>query len=103
VTTLSDKQRGATLVITLITVALLAILAVYGVGMSVMDQRSTANEFRAKEASLAAESGIEQAIAHVNVNRKQIKSWTWTDWATPDGSTLQHHSAADRRVEVPAV
>lgn len=78
-TTLSDKQRGATLVITLITVALLAILAVYGVGMSVMDQRSTANEFRAKEASLAAESGVEQAIAHVNVNRKQIKSWTWTD------------------------
>ena len=73
------KQSGATLVIALITMVLLALLAIYGVGISVMDQRSSANEFRAKEALLASESGIEQAIAHIDLNRKQIASWTWTD------------------------
>lgn len=73
------KQSGATLVIALITMVLLALLAVYGVGISVMDQRSSANEFRAKEALLASESGIEQAIAHLDLNRKQIGSWAWVD------------------------
>lgn len=75
------KQSGATLVIALITMVLLALLAVYGVGISVMDQRSSANEFRAKEALLAAESGIEQAIGHLDLNRKQISSWTWDECA----------------------
>lgn len=73
------KQSGATLVIALITMVLLALLAIYGVGISVMDQRSSANEFRAKEALSASESGIEQAVAHLDLNRKQIASWTWTD------------------------
>lgn len=82
--TIFKKQSGATLVIALITMALLAILAIYGVGISVMDQRSSANEFRAKEALLAAESGIEQAIGHLNLNRKQIGSWTWSDCAGTD-------------------
>lgn len=82
--TIFKKQSGATLVIALITMALLAILAIYGVGISVMDQRSSANEFRAKEALLAAESGIEQAIGHLDLNRKQIGGWTWTPCASTD-------------------
>lgn len=75
------KQSGATLVIALITLVLLALLAVYGVGISVLDQRSSANEFRARESLLAAESGIEQAIAHLDLNRRQISTWTWTPCA----------------------
>lgn len=81
------KQKGATLVIALITMVLLALLAIYGVGISVMDQRSSANEVRAKEALLASEAGIEQAVAHLDLNRKQISSWTWTD-CTSTSTTL---------------
>lgn len=76
------KQKGITLVVSLITLVLLSLLAIYGVGISVLDQRSSANEFRAKEALLAAESGIDQSLAHLDLNRKQISSWTWSDCAT---------------------
>lgn len=111
-TAISNKQRGATLVVTLVLVALLSLLAIYGVGISVLDQRSSANEFRAKEAGAAADSAIEQAIAYMQANRASVSGWTWTDctssaaqcstipsadrtnwkWATPTISAVQPYT-----------
>jgi type II secretory pathway pseudopilin PulG len=91
------RQRGATLIAALLILALMALLAVYGVGLSVTDQRSSANEFRTKEASLAAESGVEQAIAYVDINRGQIAAGAWTACAgTADTPPCVAVPSADR-------
>jgi type II secretory pathway pseudopilin PulG len=88
----SNKQRGATLVVALVLVALLSLLAIYGVGISVMDQRSSANEFRAKQAGLASDAAIDQAIAYLQANRAAVSGWTWTTCtnttAAPCGTIL---------------
>ena len=82
----SNKQRGATLVTTLVLVALLTLLAIYGVGISVLDQRSSANEFRAKEAGAAADGAIEQGIAYLQANRAAVSGWTWTNCTSADAN-----------------
>jgi type II secretory pathway pseudopilin PulG len=74
-----NKQRGATLVVALVLVALISLLAIYGVGISVMDQRSSANEFRAKQAGLAADAAIDQGIAYLQANRAAVTGWGWAD------------------------
>lgn len=101
------KQRGATLVVTLVLVALLSILAIYGVGISVMDQRSSANEYRAEEAGLAADAGIDQAIAYLKANRTAVSGWTWADCtagdtAMPCGTIPSADRANWKKITVPS-
>jgi type II secretory pathway pseudopilin PulG len=66
------RQRGVSLIVTLMIVVLLSLLALYGAGVLVLDTRSAANDFRAREAMAAAESGTEQGLSLLNANRKRI-------------------------------
>lgn len=66
------RQRGVSLIVTLMIVVLLSLLALYGAGVLVLDTRSAANDFRAREALTAAESGTEQGLSLLNANRARI-------------------------------
>jgi Tfp pilus assembly protein PilX len=68
------RQRGASLIITLLIVVLLSLLALYGAGILVLDTRSAANDFRAREAMSAAESGVEQGYSLLTANRDNIRA-----------------------------
>lgn len=68
------RQRGASLIITLLIVVLLSLLALYGAGILVLDTRSAANDFRAREALTAAESGVEQGYSLLIANRDRIRT-----------------------------
>lgn len=67
-----NRQRGVSLIVTLMIVILLSLLALYGAGVLVLDTRSAANDFRAREAMAAAESGTEQGLSLLNANRERI-------------------------------
>lgn len=66
------RQRGVSLIVTLMIVVLLSLLGLYGAGVLVLDTRSAANDFRAREAMAAAESGTEQGLSFLNANRGRI-------------------------------
>lgn len=66
------RQRGVSLIVTLMIVVLLSLLGLYGAGVLVLDTRSAANDFRAREAMAAAESGTEQGLSFLNANRDRI-------------------------------
>lgn len=66
------RQRGISLIVTLMITVLLSLLALYGAGVLVLDTRSAGNDYRAREAMNAAESGIEQGVSLLNANRKRI-------------------------------
>ncbi len=68
------RQQGVSLVVTLVLVVLMSLLALYGAGVLVMDTRSAANDYRAKEALSAAESGLDQGFSLLNANRYSIRS-----------------------------
>lgn len=68
------RQRGASLIVTLLIVVLLSLLALYGAGVLVLDTRSAANDFRAREAMTAAESGVEQGYSLLIANRDRIRA-----------------------------
>lgn len=54
-------------------------MTLYAAKVGVIEQRIAANEFRAEKAFAAAEAGIEEGVAYLRGNRKQIdSSWTWT-------------------------
>ncbi len=67
-------QRGVALIITLMISVLLSLLGMYGAGILVLDIRSAANDFRAREAMAAAESGTEQGLSLLNANRARISA-----------------------------
>ena len=69
-----NRQRGVSLIVTLLISVLLSLLALYGAGILVQDTRSAANDFRAREAMTAAESGVEQGYSLMIANRNFIKS-----------------------------
>jgi len=71
------RQRGVSLIIVLMIVVLLSLLGLYGAGVLVLDTRSAANDFRAREAMAAAESGTEQGLSFVSANREQILAGGW--------------------------
>ncbi|AAZ97815.1 hypothetical protein Tbd_1862 [Thiobacillus denitrificans ATCC 25259] len=66
------SQRGISLIVTLMIVILLSLLALYGAGVLTLDTRSAANDFRAREALAAAESGMEQGLGLLNANRARL-------------------------------
>lgn len=66
------RQRGISLIVTLLIVVLLSLLGLYGAGVLVLDTRSAANDFRAREAAAAAESGTEQGLSFLKANRGRI-------------------------------
>lgn len=66
------RQRGISLIVTLLIVVLLALLGLYGAGVLVLDTRSAANDFRAREAAASAESGTEQGMSFLRANRDRI-------------------------------
>ncbi len=68
------RQRGVALIITLMISVLLSLLGMYGAGILVLDTRSAANDFRAREAMAAAESGTEQGLSLLNANRARISA-----------------------------
>jgi type II secretory pathway pseudopilin PulG len=67
-----SRQRGVSLIVTLMIVVLLSLLGLYGAGVLVLDTRSAANDYRAREAMAAAESGTEQGLNLVSVNHKRV-------------------------------
>ncbi len=67
-----SRQRGISLIVTLLITVLLSLLALYGAGVLVLDTRSAGNDYRYREAMNAGESGIEQGISLLNANRKRI-------------------------------
>lgn len=69
-----NRQRGVSLIVTLLVSVLLSLLALYGAGILVQDTRSAANDFRAREAMTAAESGVEQGYSLMIANRNFIKT-----------------------------
>ena len=69
-----NRQRGVSLIVTLLISVLLSLLALYGAGILVQDTRSAANDFRAREAMTAAESGVEQGYSLMIANRNFIKT-----------------------------
>lgn len=71
------RQRGVSLIVTLMIVVLLSLLGLYGAGVLVLDTRSAANDFRAREAMAAAESGTEQGLSFLNANRDRILAGGW--------------------------
>src|SRR5574340_1240019 len=66
------RQRGVSLIVTLMIVVLLSLLGLYRAGVLVLDTRSAANDFRARQAMAAAEAGTEQGLSLLNANRKRI-------------------------------
>lgn len=68
------SQGGVSLIVTLLITVLLSLLALYGAGILVQDTRSAANDFRARQALTAAESGVEQGYSLMMANKKFIKS-----------------------------
>lgn len=82
------KQKGISLIVTLLITVLMSLLALYGAGVLVLDTRSAANDYRYREAMAAAESGLDQGFSLVNANRTNISAvgsgWTTcTSTATP--------------------
>jgi hypothetical protein len=75
-----SRQRGVSLIVTLMIVILLSLLGLYGAGVLVLDTRSAANDFRARQAMAAAESGVDQGFSLLNSNRANVAaiggSWT---------------------------
>ena len=69
---LPKRQRGISLIVTLLIVVLLSLLGLYGAGVLVQDTRSAANDFRAREAAAAAESGTEQGLSFLSANRDRL-------------------------------
>lgn len=86
-----SRQQGVSLVVTLVLVILLSLLALYGAGILVLDTRSSANDYRSREALTAAENGVEQAFSVLNVNRRNILS-TGLDM-NGDGDTTDANEA----------
>jgi type II secretory pathway pseudopilin PulG len=72
--TIPSRQRGVSLVVTLVLVVLLSLLALYGAGVLILDTRSAANDYRAKEALAAAEAGLDQGYSLLSINRRLIKA-----------------------------
>jgi hypothetical protein len=66
-----------TLVVALIILFLVTFVTFYAAKVGVTEQRISANQFRAEEALAAAEARIEQGIAYLKSNRRQISSWNW--------------------------
>lgn len=58
------RQRGAvTLLIALVLLTALATIALYSTRTSVLEQRTANNDYRTKQAELAAQAGLDEAIA----------------------------------------
>jgi hypothetical protein len=77
------QQGFATLTVALMISFLATFMTIYAAKVGVMEQRISANESRAEEAFAAAEAGIEEGIAYLRGNRKQIDSWGWTPCSSP--------------------
>lgn len=69
-----SRQHGVSLVVTLVLVVLLSLIALYGAGILVLDTRSAANDYRAREALAAAESGVDQGFSLLSANRAKIST-----------------------------
>lgn len=72
--TIPSRQQGVSLVVTLVLVVLLSLLVLYGAGVLVLDTRSAANDYRAREALTAGESGLDQGFSLLSINRSRISA-----------------------------
>jgi Tfp pilus assembly protein PilX len=66
------RQRGISLIVTLMITVLMSLLALYGAGVLVLDTRSAGNDYRYREAVAAAESGVDQGFGLLSANRARI-------------------------------
>lgn len=91
------KQTGISLVVTLMITVLLSLLALYGAGVLVLDTRSAANDYRYREAVVAAESGVDQGLSLLHANRANVAAVGagWTD-CTASATQCQAIRATDR-------
>lgn len=78
------QQRGAATLIVAIVLLLALTLATFSAArIGVSEQRSVANEIRAKQAFWVAQGGVEQGIAFLNANKALITSASVQAAATP--------------------
>jgi hypothetical protein len=69
------QQRGAaTLIVAIILLLALTLATFSAARIGISEQRSVANDIRAKEAFWVAQAGIEQGIAFINANKALISS-----------------------------
>lgn len=78
------QQRGAATLIVAIVLLLALTLATFSAArIGISEQRSVANEIRAKQAFWVAQGGVEQGIAFLNANKALIGSASVLTAATP--------------------
>ncbi|MCL5801099.1 MAG: PilX N-terminal domain-containing pilus assembly protein [Gammaproteobacteria bacterium] len=78
------RQRGAaTLIVAIILLLALTLATFSAARIGVSEQRSVANDIRAKEAFWVAQAGVEQGIAFLNANKALISSRSVLTAATP--------------------
>lgn len=71
----SRRQQGAvTLAIGIVLLLLITLVTLYGGRIQVLEQRISANEYRAKEAFGAAEAGLNMGLEYLKANRNLIRS-----------------------------
>src|SRR6478735_1568020 len=59
------RQSGAILLVTIVLLALASLITLFAVNVGVFEQRSTANDVRAKAVNEAAEAGLAQGFEYL--------------------------------------
>lgn len=75
------KQGGiVTLAIGMILLLLITLVTLYGARVTILEQRTSANEYRAKEAFAAAEAGLNIGIEHLKSEMPYLRSSGANGW-----------------------
>lgn len=83
------QQHGyVTLAISLVLLFIMTFVAIYAARVGLIEQRVSANDYRARSSFAAGETGLEQGIAFLNANRQYIVSTAANGWRNA-GSDLQ--------------
>jgi hypothetical protein len=87
--TTSSTRTGVALILVLAMTALLAALAVAFLTLQTTEQRVSRNYLDTVRARLAAESGVEAALALLQNRELRGLLWTDTSWSVADGRTIR--------------
>jgi hypothetical protein len=83
------KRRGVALIVVLGTLAVLALLATTFATLAGVERRVTRNYLDGVRARLAAESGVEAALALLQQRILRGSLWTETSWSVADDRTIR--------------
>src|SRR5262245_19492532 len=86
---MNAKRRGLALILVLGVLAILALLATAFASLAGVERRVTRNYLDTVRARLAAESGIEAAVALLRHRILRGSLWTETSWSVADERTIR--------------